>query len=131
MAVPSGINFVWLGTHAAVTGLSGWSRNTTLDSKYVLGAASTANGGGTGGQATHTHTATNHTHTGPSHNHTLSGSFITPSQSYDSGSTAFNFSHNHGNSNSASVAIVTSSNAVTFAGADNDPQYVKVIFIEG
>ena len=130
MAVPSGINFVWLGTHASVAGLTGWSRNTTLDDKYVLGAASGADGGGTGGSATHTHTATNHTHTGPSHAHTLSGSTVTATQNADFGSTNFNFAHNHGNSQSASHSIVTSSSAVVFVGASNDPQYVKVIFIE-
>ena len=131
MAIPSGINLVWLGTHASIAGLSGWDRNTTLDSKYVLGAASAADGGGTGGQATHTHTATNHTHSEQgNHNHILSASTITPTQNADFGSTNFNFSHNHGNKGSAPTSITSSSAAVTFDGANNDPQYVKVIFIE-
>ncbi len=130
MAIPSGINFVWIGTHAAIAGLAGWSRNTTLDSKYVLGAAAAGNGGVTGGNATHTHTATDHTHTGPSHTHTLVGSNITPSQDADNGLTNFNAGHNHPSSISGAHSIVTSSDAVIFAGAGNDPKYVQVIFIE-
>jgi len=113
-----------------VASLTGWSRNTALDAKYVLGASAAGDGGGTGGQATHTHTATDHTHTGPSHNHTLTGSNVTATQSHDGGATNFSFGHGHTASNSASVAIVTSSSATVFAGANNDPQYVKVIFIE-
>lgn len=109
--------FTWPGTAATIP--SGWERNTLVDGLFVLGADTGADGGGTGGSATHTHpNASNHQHA-----ITFSGT------SYGLSSVLFGllkistYAHTHAGFNSANAAVV-------FGTASNLPPYNEVIFIK-
>lgn len=130
MNVASGIIALWTGTHASVP--SGWSRKTSLDSKYPLGAANGENGGGTGGSATHTHTVADHNHATSSHTHTFSGGASTSTTAADDGIDGFSADgHTHASVVSNSAAVTSNdATGVTMDAISNDPPFVRVIFIE-
>lgn len=129
--VASNIIVGWPSTAASIP--SGWSRETSLDSKYIRGAATSADGGGTGGASTHDHTSPSHTPTQNSHTHQfyavgndastyiLSGTF---------GGTAADLLHGH--SAKASLATTPTNNgvAITVNSTSNDLAYLEVIWIK-
>lgn len=57
---------------------SDWSAYSTLDGKFVKGAAAAADGGAASGSTTHGHTAANHTHSDNAHEHAAKQSGNTP-----------------------------------------------------
>lgn len=69
MAIPQYVVIGYSGTHASISGLSGWSRYTAADGRHIksIPTSSTAPGT-TGGSAQHHHTTSDHTHT-LSHTH--------------------------------------------------------------
>lgn len=116
MAVALGITLFHVGTNASVP--TAFPRNTDFDGRYVLGAAASADGGATGGSATHSHpNASNHLHLitfsadGAGADAT-SGTIKLPKQA-----------HTHAAFNSANTAVV-------FGAASNDPPYREVIFVK-
>lgn len=66
--IPSGIIVLWPGSHATANALSGWSRATAFDDRFVKGR--TSGNAANGGSATHNHSTSAHTHPGASHLHT-------------------------------------------------------------
>lgn len=130
--VAENIILIWSGTNAAIP--SGYTRETTLDGKYPKGAASSADGGDTGGAATHTHTSSGtHTHTLDGHEHTITFGTGTGGgrNTGTSAQNAISTAHTH-----ASIATTGTSGgglsavSVTYASVANDPPYYEVIFIK-
>jgi len=116
MAVAANIICAWTGAHASLP--TGWSRETDLDGKYVIGA--TGDGGGTGGSTTHEHTSVAHTHT-----ITISNS--SSNSSYPLGRNRIAKTvHTHG----LGGTLTSNSATVIIQAASNDPEYVEVIWIK-
>ena len=128
------IILIWAGTNATIP--SGYTRETSLDSKYLKGNADGVNPGLTGGASTHTHTSPNHTHTMNSHTHTGSTTTDphedgTPEPYTDSnGSDLHNGGHHHTFSTGSVYNSSISNEAVTYSAFSNDPPYHEVIFIK-
>ena len=137
MAVPSGIHFIFTGTHAGVSGLTGYTRNTDFDTRYILGAVTDADGGTPGGAAHHHHA------TGGSHTHTFTFSGATGGNALLAGlGKTYNPStHSHASttSNAASLVYGEGSNdqdryniIVVESGGTNDiPNTVSAFFDDG
>lgn len=129
MAVPANVILVWPSTNASIP--ANYSRETTLDAKYLLGSAASTDPNTTGGSTTHTHTATDHTHTQNSHTHTVSSNGPTGTSSVLIGVTLNTVSNTHTHSANSASATATNQNAtVTVNTASNDPPYYQVIFIK-
>ena len=132
MPVANNIIFPYLGTHAGIP--TGYTRETTLDSKFIKGASSGNNPNSTGGAATHTHTSPTsaHTHTLNTHNHTIT--LAAGSGSKETGSTAQNaikFDHVHPTANTSSTANGSlGATTVSYGAVSNNPPYVEVIYIK-
>lgn len=128
MAVPAGLIVAWPGTHAGIP--EGWSRVTSLDGRYVKGAAGGNEPGATGGSATHTHGSPIHSHTVASHTHggtTTGGSNNNYAASDSIASVALaNHTHTVGTSGASSA---TATGAGTWNSASNDPPFVTVVWI--
>lgn len=69
--IPADMILGWPDTAASIP--AGWSRVTSLDGIYPLGATTTGAPSATGGASSHSHTTPNHTHPILSHGHTLGG----------------------------------------------------------
>lgn len=124
---------VWTGTDAGIP--TGYSRETSLDSKFIKGAAAGVDPNVTGGSATHTHTATaNHSHTLNSHTHTFSlgaGHPASGTNSSDAGDATIVYNHTHGTTTSGtSSGGDLSSVSATYDSVSNDPPYYEAIFIK-
>jgi len=118
MAVASNVIFVWTGTNGTIP--SGWTRETSLDSKYILGANVSGDGGGTGGQAVHNHYVSAHTHTmtaGAAVNTT------TVTLTVRGSVPVAPVSHTHASKNSQSSHPFSSN-------ANNDPLHVDIIYVK-
>jgi hypothetical protein len=130
--IPQNGIVMWLGTNASIP--AGFTRETTLDGKHIKGASTGANPGTSGGYASHSHSSTNtHSHTMNSHDHYgfLNYSYEElPDASDGSGSEAIPGSHFHSNTFTAVSGGGLSSTNVTYTSADNDPQFVHVIYIK-
>lgn len=131
--IPTNVILIWAGANGAIP--SGWSRETSLDGKYLKGIPDNeTDPDDTGGSATHTHSATaNHSHTMVSHSHlvTLSNVSSTSSNSSDgSGSEAVPGSHSHSENIGNVSGGGLSSVSATYAAVSNDPPYYEVIFIK-
>lgn len=71
MTVPINVICAVPYTHAAVVALNGWTRETTLDARYMKMIATSATDPGTNtGSDSHVHVSTAHGHTGSTHSHT-------------------------------------------------------------
>ncbi len=134
MTIPAGVIIAWPSTAASIP--AGWSRVTALDGKYPKHLATiTNNPGSTGGNASHTHTASGHSHT-TTHSHTspTSNTEDAETTSYrPTGSAGFvnteTPTHQHYvGVNSASAG--GSSTAVTWDAATAEPSYYSVIWIQ-
>ncbi|MBM4414895.1 MAG: hypothetical protein FJ035_01190 [Chloroflexi bacterium] len=130
MTVPAGIIAMWPGTNASIP--AGWSRVTSLDGRYVKGAAAGQDPDQTGGAATHTHTDPGHSHGLGSHTHggTTSGAESDTTAVVASGYTASANPHTHTAPTSGAQSASSSANAGTWNTASNDPPYRTVIFIQ-
>lgn len=115
MAVAANVIFIWSGTNATIP--TGWVRETSLDSKYVLGPSIGTDGGGTGGSATHSHTGGSHTHSFVSGTYT--GSTWLALGGRGAGFAATDHTHPSATSNASNLTIGNTS---------NDPPYYEIIF---
>lgn len=130
-SIPQNVIMVWVGTNASIP--SGWSRETTLDSKFPKGAAASTQGGTNAGATTHTHTSPSHTHTLNAHTHTysLTGAGVTSAgmdlsvQNYGIIDT-----HTHTGTSGALSGGTTNGETATYAAVSNNPPFRKVIFIK-
>jgi len=131
VAVPSGVILPYNGTHASVSGLTGWSRQTSLDDHYPLGAPASTNPDATGGSATHTHPTSGHTHTVSSHSHgSVTSANASTSTAMATGGTAVaSTSHNHSIPASGSQTATLSSESPTTAAGSSLPSSYEVIWI--
>lgn len=130
MAVPSGIIIAFKGVNASIP--TGWSRETSLDGKYIKGAANGVDPDTTGGSSTHSHNATaNHSHNEDGHTHTLTVNAASGgSRNTASGTGGAEENHTHSDVTfSTSSGGGLSSVAATYDSVSNDPPYYEVIFI--
>lgn len=127
MLPPNGI-ILFDGTNASIP--SGFTRETTLDSKYPKSWGNSVEPNNTGGASTHTHSSTAHTHTINAHTHSVvSGSYSGNQQSGTGSINAGKNSHTHSGSPSVNTSSIQSV-AVTYSAFSNDPPYYTVIFIK-
>lgn len=130
--IPEGIIFPWIGQHANIP--SRWTRETSLDGKYVKGwGAEPPNT--TGGAITHTHTSSAHYHTIANHTHDYTLSTVQDQgsrQSKGDGVTLYGINgyHYHTGTSGSVSGGNTSSDAVTYGSCSNDPPYYEVIYIK-
>lgn len=121
--------FCWPGTAATIP--TGWTRVTTLDAKYAIGAPASTNPGTTGGSSTHNHTVTDHTHTEVAHSHNFySGTPNEAAQVGETGVALASGTHTHASKASANTTDTLANATVTLNTASNDPPYYEVIFCE-
>lgn len=115
---PTGFNFC-----------DGTDGTPDLTDKYLMGAATDADAGSTGGSFTHTHTY-NHTHTAPSHTHAWALSGDVDSGSKQGGATtqpgnAAHATHYH-NVTLASKSTALNSVSASFTSATVEPAHVTL-----
>lgn len=132
MPVPAGVIFPTPFTNAAVAALVGWTRVTSLDDRYVKGAAAATEADQTGGSATHGHTSPSHTHSIASHSHTGNANSSTASAGVTSGtsSSVTPQAHTHTVPDSDATSGTSGGTVATWQAFSNDPDFVRVIFIE-
>lgn len=134
MAVPAGIIVMHPGTNATVAALSGWDRVTSLDGRFVKGAAASTEADVTGGATTHTHTSPSHTHSISAHTHATGGNSSAGNATYhyyeEGTSDWVRGDHVHAGNTSDSVSGTSGGTAATWNTASSLPPYVEVIFIE-
>jgi len=155
MVVDSNIVFMHVGTNATVP--TGYTRDTDFDGLYALAPDSPAisdttikdstikdctlkaiadysqaNGGATGGSATHNHLVEDHTHTPSSHFHT-----ITPvalgglGEGSGAGTSRYSaIAHVHAAVNSESTTTTLNDGSITLNVVNNDPEHVSIIFVK-
>lgn len=133
MAIPSGVIFIWSGTNASIP--AGWSRETTLDGKFIKGNADgSTNPNLTGGNATHTHTsASTHNHTMTSHTHqaTVGGAYGGQAGTNTNSENIAGLNHTHtGGTTGGSTVTDLSTESVTYSAVSNNPPFYEVIFIK-
>ena len=133
MTVAAGIIIAWPSTAALIP--AGWIRETTLDARYVQGAAAGADAdlASALGAATHTHVSPSHTPTQNAHNHTFSGGASTGTvvplvDAFDQ--TVAVHPHTHSSATSGNTTAVNQGVAITVDAASNDLAYVEVIWIK-
>lgn len=128
--IPENVIILWPGTVASIP--SGWTRETSLDGKYIKGTADGVNPGGTGGAASHTHTASAHSHTMDAHTHTIyfGNSYGDPEGTSDSSGSTTRQSHYHVGTTSNTYEGELSDVAGLYDTATNDPNYLTFIFIK-
>lgn len=127
--MPEGVIFIWAGTNASIP--SGWSRETSLDGKYIKGTASGVDPDVTGGSNTHTHTSPAHTHSLNSHSHsynTGTDSATNTEDASDDRSGGVKQSHSHGTT-MQSTSGGSLSDAISYQSVNQEPPYYEVIFI--
>ena len=132
MNIPNNVILVWLGTNGAIP--ANYARETSLDGKFIKGAAADTDPNVTGGNATHSHTSPTHTHSIVDHTHTYNLSapvgFPDRTRSQDPGSNS-QASHQHtGTTGSVNSGGVTSADSVTYGAVSNNPPFYEVIFIK-
>jgi hypothetical protein len=134
--IPADMILAWPSTVASIP--SGWTRVTSLDTRFPRGSSGTGAPIATGGASTHSHTTPGHTHPIGSHSHSRGGS--TGSSNSSTTSARFNGAsqpqadqpHTHALPlNTGTHAGGTSgSNTPAAASEDNDPPARDVIWIE-
>lgn len=125
------IIIMWPGTNGNIP--SGYLRETGLDSKFLKGSAASTDPNTTGGADTHAHTSPPHYHNVVDHGHYVETSYADHTDCIDKapsgGGPGGTGSHRHtgtiyGTSGS------TSSVAVTYGAASNNPPYHELIFMK-
>lgn len=133
MAVPANICIAWPSTVVSIP--AGWSRETTLDSRYILGASTGADTdlSTNRGNATHTHTSPSHNPVQDPHTHQVGTSDV-PSPIIVSGGgagTSASDTHQHDPVNSNVTTATNTGVAITInANTSNDLPYTEVIWIK-
>ena len=130
MRIPTNVILIWAGLNASIP--TGYTRETSLDGKFIKGTANATEPNVTGGSDTHTHTSPAHSHALNPHTHVydLTSAGITTS---DVGSGTLDSprdTHTHDGRSGAATGGTTSSDAVTYAAGDSKPPYYEVIFIK-
>ena len=134
MAIPAGICVAWPSTAASIP--SGWTRETALDSRYILGAGTVQDTDllTDRGNTTHTHTSPGHTPTQNPHTHTFHVDSNTADNSLIDGAGGGNvpaFTHGHtAPATSTAVTGINNSATITVDAASNDLAYKEVIWIK-
>lgn len=130
--IPKDLIIIWPLTNAGIP--TNYVRETDLDNLYPKGAAHLAEPNTTGGNETHSHSATaSHGHTMASHSHTVALSNVSSvsSNSTDSnGTEAIPGSHSHNISLAGLSGGGLSSVPATYASVSNHPPFKRVIFIK-
>lgn len=123
------IILIWAGNHASIP--AGWTRETTLDAKFVKGTANATNPNQSGGNATHQHNATgNHSHTEPSHVHSMTLNTTSDMAGRATGTQIWGpHTHSAHNSGALSGGGLSSVSSV-YASVSNNPPYYEIIFIK-
>ena len=133
MAVPANICVAWPSTVGSIP--TGWTRETTLDSRYILGAAAGADTDliTDRGFTTHTHVSPSHTPIQNSHTHTISAAgndAATILTGDNLAGSAADGAHGHDAFTSAAATGTNNGIAITVDTASNDLSYVEVIWIK-
>ena len=132
MAVPANICVAWPSTVASIP--SGWTRETALDARYILGAATGADTdlSTDRGATTHVHTSPSHTPTQNAHTHTTEspgndvvGTILAGALGQIGPSPL----HGHGPADSNPTTAVNNGITITVDAATNDLAYTEVIWI--
>lgn len=131
MAVAADICVAWPSLAANIP--AGWTRETALDARYILGAGSGADTDLTTdrGSTTHTHTSPSHTPLQDAHTHTISaaggdaGSLVAGNTSVGADQ-----AHGHDGFPSASATGTNNGIAITVDATSNDLAHVEVIWIK-
>ncbi len=129
MVIAANIIVFWDSTDASIP--SGWTRVTSLDARYVKGAAAATNPDVTGGAANHTHISPSHSHTLASHYHSgITGSGGSSSTTnYQNGRQPDDL-HHHNYSSGAITGTGPDAGTATWNNTASDPSYFEVVFIE-
>ncbi len=134
--IPSGVILIWGSTNATIP--AGWTRETTLDTRYPKAWSAGVAPNNTGGANTHTHTGS-HTHTSNSHTHTYTTTHSTLDSALDGGwmdnpADGIAAGHDHNvygtNTSGALTGGGLQSTTVTWASVNQEPPYYTVIFIK-
>lgn len=132
--IASGIGVNWPGLNSDIAGLSGWSRKTELDAKYLRVAAAGANAdlASSFGAATHGHDSTEHGHTQNSHVHTIAGGARTGTTTalVDVGGASAINTHTHRSTYSNSQTATNQDATITVDSSSNDLlRYEPIIIV--
>lgn len=133
MAVPANICIAWPSTVGSIP--SGWTRETSLDSRYILGASTGADTdlSTDRGNTTHIHTSPSHTPTQNAHTHEFSVAQNTADSSIVSGTVlgaAADFTHGHDAQTSAAATATNTGVVITVDATANDLAFCEVIWIK-
>lgn len=129
MPIPNNGIIIWTGTNASIP--AGFTRETSLDSKFTKGSAASTEANVTGGADTHYHDSDAHGHSMNSHSHVVTTNYSGgDGNDSDSGGSELNANHYHTDSISGVVGGDLSSVASTYASVSNNPPYYEVIFIK-
>lgn len=132
MSLPTTLRGFWAGTHAGIP--ANWLRDTDFDTKYLLGAATAADAGTTGGSTTHVHTASGtRNHAIGSHTHTITrGAGSGAQRTGMIGTTTLVIAtHTHTSPSTSYANSATTSNAPASVDAtSNDPSYYEIIVLK-
>jgi len=133
--IPADVILIWSGSNATIP--SGWSRETTLDSKFPKAWGDAVAPNETGGATTHLHSISTHSHSLTTHTHTYTLTQATGGTDDDnriSGTTTpqiISYSHNHTGTTGNNTASTSGTSSATNTGtASNDPPNRAVIFIK-
>lgn len=128
-SIPANVIFLWTGTNGTIP--SGWSRETTLDTRYPRGTPNATDPGGTGGALTHAHTTSNHSHNA-AHVHTVPNSPAgVGNNARDNPATACPEAHTHDSNPNTTNPTASLANDTPGTSTDNhEPSYFAVIFIK-
>jgi hypothetical protein len=121
---------LYKGTHASISGLSDWDRDTDFDDKYLQGHATTA--GTNGGNATHSHTQS-HTHTGVQHSHSFSAASVTPTYVQArqfAGTQGSGKTHSHSSVNTNYTTITYQNDTTSTSSDAMHPPYLELILLK-
>ena len=117
-------------THSSIP--NGFTRETSLDGRYVKGWGATTPPGTQGGAATHTHTSAAHNHAPTAHQHSvvLSPRIGNPDGigSSSDGATGNKWYHYH--TGLSTTTTGGTNETPTWGSASNDPPFYSVIFIK-
>lgn len=132
--VPSGIIIAWPSTVATIP--TGWTRETNLDSHFIVGATAGADADlvTSNGSNSHTHTSPTHTPTQQAHTHLIQdlgndGSNLAAGTGGTQASFA-DYTHLHSNFSSNSSTPTNTGVAITVDATNNDLAHRKVIWIK-
>ena len=133
MAVPANVCVAWPSTVASIP--AGWTRETALDARYILGAAAGADTDLTTdrGSATHSHTSPSHTPIQNAHTHEITSTGSTGSilaGPPPNGGTAQADGHQHASFTSNAATGTNNGIVITVDPAANELAYTEVIWIK-